>query len=127
MRVVPYPVPGSASSGTVVFRVPCWNWTPCTWSHFGYWALPFLVRSFLGPVRAEILLLQSIYLDSFVTEHAPKPENEENKLLTQYRKWDFSLPVMVPLLEMGVPFPALVNCAFGYLHKHSELQVCCFM
>ena len=27
----------------------------------------------------------------------------------QYWKW-------VPLLEMGMPFPVLVNCAFGYLH-----------
>jgi hypothetical protein len=51
-----------------------------------------------------------------MTEYVPEPENEENKQSTQYRKWDFSLPVMVPLLEMGHPFPVLVNCAFGYLH-----------
>jgi len=55
--------------------------------------------------RAETLLLQSIYLDSFVTEHAPEPENEENQRSMQSRKWDFSFPVMVPLLEMGVSFP----------------------
>jgi len=55
--------------------------------------------------------LQSIYLDSFVTENAPKPGNKENKQSTKYRKWD---PAMVLLLEMGVPFPELVNCAFGY-------------
>ncbi len=24
----------------------------------------------------------------------------------------------MPLLEMGMPFPVLVNCAFGYLHLH---------
>ena len=29
MRVVPFPVLGSASSGTVFFRVPYWNWTLC--------------------------------------------------------------------------------------------------
>ena len=57
--------------------------------------------------------MQSIYLDSFVTENAPKPGNKENKQSTKYRKWD---PAMVLLLEMGVPFPELVNFAFGYLH-----------
>jgi hypothetical protein len=35
------------------------------------------------------------------------PEVESKK--GQYWKW-------VPLLEMGMPFPVLVNCAFGYLH-----------
>ena len=49
-----------------------------------------------------------------MTEHAPEPENEENERLTQFWRWDFPLPVMVPLLEMGVPFPELVNYAFGY-------------
>ena len=63
---------------------------------------------------AAALLLQSVYLDSFLTEHAPKPENVENEQSTQYWKWDFSLPVMVPLLQLGVPFPELVNCVFGY-------------
>ena len=29
MRVVPFPVPSPASSGTVVFRVPYWNWILC--------------------------------------------------------------------------------------------------
>ena len=29
MRVVPFPVPGSASSGTVIYRVPYWNWHLC--------------------------------------------------------------------------------------------------
>ncbi len=24
----------------------------------------------------------------------------------------------MPLLEMGMPFPVLVNCTFGYLHLH---------
>jgi len=47
---------------------------------------------------------QSVYLDSFVTEEVPGPENEKNELSTQYRKCDFSLPVLVPLLEMGPPF-----------------------
>jgi hypothetical protein len=55
----------------------------------------------------------------FVTEQAPKPEKEENERSTmQYREWDFSLPVIVLLLEMSRPFPVLVNCQFGDLHKH---------
>ena len=56
----------------------------------------------------------------FVTEEAPEPENEEkNERSTQYQKCDFSLSVLVlvPLLEMGGPFPVKVNCAFGYLHQ----------
>ena len=48
MRVVPFPVPGSASSGTVGFRVLYQNWTFCAWSHFGYRALPAPVWLFLG-------------------------------------------------------------------------------
>jgi len=31
----------------------------------------------------------------------------------QYWKW-------VSLLEMGMPFPVLVNCAFGYLHMYGN-------
>ena len=50
MRVVPFPVPGTASSGTVVFRVPYWNWTLYAWSHFRYRALPVPVRLCLEPV-----------------------------------------------------------------------------
>jgi hypothetical protein len=50
MRVVPFPVPGSASSGTVVFRVPYWNWTLYAWSHFRYRALPVPVRLCLETV-----------------------------------------------------------------------------
>ena len=53
-----------------------------------------------------------------VTEQVPEPENEENEWSTQYRKWDFALPVLVPVLEMGLPFPVLVNCAFGHLHMY---------
>jgi hypothetical protein len=30
-----------------------------------------------------------------------EPENEENEPSMQYWKWDFPLPVMVPVLEMG--------------------------
>ncbi len=37
-----------------------------------------------------------------MTEHAPEPENEEKKRSTQFWKWDFPLPVMVPLLEIKV-------------------------
>jgi hypothetical protein len=48
MRVVPFPVLGSASSGTVIVRVLHRIWTLCAWSHFRYWALPVLVRSLLG-------------------------------------------------------------------------------
>ncbi len=51
-----------------------------------------------------------------VTEQVPEPENKENEWSTQYQKWDFALPVLVPVLEMGLPFPVLVNCAFGHLH-----------
>ena len=59
-----------------------------------------------------------MYLDSFMTEEVPESENEKNKVSTLYLKCDFSLPVMVPLLEMGRSFPVLVNCVFGYLHLH---------
>jgi hypothetical protein len=55
-----------------------------------------------------------------VTEQVPEPENEENEWSTQYRKWDFALPVLVPVLEMGLPFLVLVNCAFGHLHNTSS-------
>ena len=48
MCVVPFLVPGSASSGTVIFRVPYWNWHLCVWSHFRYRALPVPVWSFFG-------------------------------------------------------------------------------
>ncbi len=48
MPVVPFPVPGSASSGTVVHRAPYRNWMLCAWSHFRYRALPVLVRLFIG-------------------------------------------------------------------------------
>ena len=67
--------------------------------------------SYIG-IRAAKFCIRPLY--SFVTEHAPEPENEENERLTQFWRWDFPLPVMVPLLEMGVPFPELVNYAFGY-------------
>ena len=48
MHVVPFPVSGSASSGTVVVSVPYRNWTLCVWSHFRYRAQPVPVRLFLG-------------------------------------------------------------------------------
>ena len=48
MCVVPFPVRGSASSGTVIHWAPYRNWTLCTWSHFQYGALPVPVRSFTG-------------------------------------------------------------------------------
>jgi len=50
--------------------------------------------------------------------HASYTENKEYERSTQYQKWDFSFPVLVPLLEMGVPFPVLVNCMFGYFITH---------
>ena len=46
---VPFPVLGSASSGTVIHWAPYRNWTLCARSHFWYGALPVLVRSFTGP------------------------------------------------------------------------------
>ena len=27
---------------------------------------------------------------------------------------------MVPVLEMGGPFPVMINCAFGYLHMYDD-------
>ncbi len=36
MRLVPFPVLGSASSGTGIYRAPYRNWTLCGWSHFWY-------------------------------------------------------------------------------------------
>jgi hypothetical protein len=50
MRMVPFPVPGSASSGTVIHWAPYWNWTLCAWSHFRYRALPRPATHVLGPV-----------------------------------------------------------------------------
>jgi hypothetical protein len=137
---VPFLVPGYAISGTVVRWAPYRNWTLCMWSHFRYRALPFPVWLFLGShtgtglyaggLISDTRLCQFRYgyflspvpeLDSmqsrqgfscnpFVTKQAPEPEKEENEWSTQYRKWDFSFPVMVPLLEMGRPFPVLVHC-----------------
>ena len=46
---VPFPVLGSASSGTVIQLAPYQNWTLCARSHFRYGALPVPVRSFTGP------------------------------------------------------------------------------
>ncbi len=40
-------------------------------------------------------------LQPLVTEQVPEPENEENEWSTQYRKWDFALPVLVPVLRLG--------------------------
>ncbi len=48
MRMVPFPVRGSACSGTVIHWVPYRYWTLCAWSHFRYGALPVPVRSFTG-------------------------------------------------------------------------------
>jgi hypothetical protein len=55
-----------------------------------------------------------------VTEQVPEPENKENEWSMQYRKRDFALPVLVPVLEMGLPFPVLVNCSFGNLKIHKK-------
>ncbi len=49
MRIVPFPVLGSASSGMVICWAPYQNWTLCVWSHFQYWALPVPVRALDGP------------------------------------------------------------------------------
>jgi hypothetical protein len=49
MRVVPFPVWGTAISGTVIHWAPYQKWALCTWSHFQYVALPVPVRSFTGP------------------------------------------------------------------------------
>ena len=46
MRMVPFPVRGSACSGTVIHWAPYRNWAPCAWSHFRYGALPVPVRTF---------------------------------------------------------------------------------
>ena len=107
MCVVPFPVPGSASSGTVIFRVPYWNWHLCAWSHF---------RRFSNFRWSAWRLSLSMFVTSNMR---PSQKTKKNERSTQYRKCDFPLPVLVPLLEMGRPFPVLVNCAFGYLHLHS--------
>jgi hypothetical protein len=49
MHVVPFPVRGSASSGTVIHWAPYQNWALYGLSHFRYGALPVPVRSFTGP------------------------------------------------------------------------------
>ena len=67
---------------------------------------------------------RGVSLSLFVTEEAPEPENEKKNNGQSIRKCDFSLPVLVPLLEMGRLFPALVNCAFGYLQIHSLQHSC---
>ena len=46
--IVPFPVLGSASFGMGVHWAPYQNCTLCALSHFRYWALPVLVRSFAG-------------------------------------------------------------------------------
>ena len=48
MRVVPFPVPGSASSGMVIFRVPHQNWTKC--------AVGMPVGGFVVSVRTTIAM-----------------------------------------------------------------------
>ena len=52
---VPFPVLGSASSGTVIHWAPYRNWTLCIRSHFRYGAPPVPVRSFTGPRTATEL------------------------------------------------------------------------
>ncbi len=47
MRTVPFPVRGSASSGTVIHWAPYRNWTLCARYHFRYGALPVPIWSFL--------------------------------------------------------------------------------
>ena len=48
MRVVPFPVRGSASSGTVIHWAPYRNWALYAWSLFRYGTLPVPVWSFSG-------------------------------------------------------------------------------
>ena len=57
MRVVPFPVWCSSSSGTVIHWAPYQNWALCTWSHFRYGALPVLgVTHFVPfPVRCNAI------------------------------------------------------------------------
>ena len=108
MRAVPFPVRGSASSGMVIHWAPYRNWTLCAWSH----------TALKRRVRKRFSL--GFGITPLVTEQVPEPENEENEWSTQYQKWDFALPVLVPVLEMGLSFPVLVNCAFGHLHVHQQ-------
>ena len=100
---VPFPELGSASSGTVIHWAPYRNWTLSS-------ARKKRAEAFLSNrtalerrVRKRFSLGFGITL--LVTEQVPEPENEENEWSTQYRKWDFALPVLVPVLEMGLPFP----------------------
>ncbi len=100
---VPFPELGSASSGTVIHWAPYRNWTLSS-------ARKKRAEAFLSNrtalerrVRKRFSLGFGITL--LVTEQVPEPENEENEWSMQYRKWDFALPVLVPVLEMGLPFP----------------------
>ncbi len=90
MRIVPIPVLGSASSGTVIRWTPYQNWTLCALSHFRYWALPVPVRSFFSHERRTAFLILDIVEGRFsgtkildrghwsVTEWAIKQEKEKN-------------------------------------------------
>ena len=48
VQVIPFPVPDSASSGTVIQMAPYRNWTLCVWSHFRYRALQVPFRTGTG-------------------------------------------------------------------------------
>ena len=88
---------GLCQSGMVIFRVPYWNW------HLRVW------------VSERVA---SLSLSLFVTNMRPSQKTKKNEQSTQYRKCDFPLPVLVPLLKLGRPFPVLANCTFGYLHMY---------
>ena len=59
---VPFPVLGSASSGTVIHWAPYWNWTLCTRYHFRYGALPAPIWSFLWSFTRTKLCAQWVHL-----------------------------------------------------------------
>jgi hypothetical protein len=77
MRVVLFPVRGSASSGRVIHWAPYQNWALCAWSHFRYGALPVPVRSFTGPRTETGLYVHGPFfgtgLCQFRYGHSPGP------------------------------------------------------
>ncbi len=76
MRLIPFLVLGSASSGTGIHWVPYRNWTLCAWSHFRYWDLPVLVRASIGPCTGTGLcavgLISGMVLGSVCAAGGPK-------------------------------------------------------
>jgi len=102
-------VSGSASSGTVVVRVLCQNWTLCVWTHFQYWAMPVPVRLRLG--------------SSINVVSKPRPPNRSTA------SWQASITllgalVLVELESMPPPFLLLPLPIIKLLNKLPLILLC---